>query len=232
MFKFLLSLLFLASCGGGGSPSPQNSVPKINEIKKNEFFNVTYETISSRPIGSINVEDWQPVSGCREMKFATSIIVADYTPLPDNLRGNFTVALQNYGTCTGGNAGNFVLTFQDHQSKDTLSDGYQSPVSYYDSNLNPNGQVQIYILGMIPTRETMNPASQCRRHIYCPSESGGVNDPGGIDQENSPCNYLFKIVRFPDGNIIIDDISKGVQYYLGPRLGAGSASRCIQNNIR
>jgi hypothetical protein len=185
------------------------------------------------------------------MKFDTKVSVDDDEALPETLTGNFTVALQNFkrtlsaGSCTGGNAGGFSLTFQGNESADSVPEDEKPPYTIFDPyndvtrvnkndeeiNSDPENEIRTYIFGMVPKRETMNPASQCVGQIYCPSNSGGVNDPNGIDQEKNPCDYSFKVVRFPNGQLILDDTSKGVQYYLKPRLSSDTASKCIQSNI-
>lgn len=246
-----LSLFSTASCSQDKCANSDSEECKISELEKIGFFNITYETLASRPI-STTPSDWIDVAGCREMKLGTSVTVNDDEALPDALTGDFTIALQGFkrtlssGSCTGGNAGGFSLTFQNEEAADSVPEEEKPPYSIFDPynnvnrvnpndeevNSDPENEIRTYIFGMTPSRESMSPASQCVGQIYCPAESGGVNDPDGIDQENNPCSYSLKVVRFPNGHLILDDTSKGVQYYLKPRLSSDTASKCIQSNIQ
>lgn len=244
---FLLFLLSVVSCSKDKCANSDSEECKITEVQKIGFFNITYETIASRPISTTPTQ-WIDVSGCREMKLGTKTSVKDDEALPESLTGDFTVALQNFkrtlssGSCTGGNTGNFTLTFQDLEAADSVPEEDKPPYSIFDPynnvnrvnnndeevNSDPENEIRTYIFGMAPTRESMQPTESCGGQIYCPNS---VNEPGGVNQDTKPCSYSFKVVRFPNGHLILDDTSKGVQYYLKPRLSSDTASKCIQSNI-
>lgn len=255
MRTFSVTILFLilaalsVSCSQEKCPSGSTKEEcQVSELERVGFFNIAYETIASRPISS-SASTWIEVNGCREMKFASNISAEDDAALPANLTGDFIIALQSFktsastGPCAGGNKGAYTMTFQDGESAETVADEDKPPFSIFDpfndvtrvnyvedeeENDDPDNEIRTYLFAMTPAQETTGPQSEmCGGQIYCAAREAN----NSIDQDKHPCDYSFKVVRFPNGHLILDDTSKGVQYYLKPRLSDDTASKCLKSNI-
>jgi len=236
-------LLLLAACSQDSCTDSNSEECKKSDLEVRGFFDVAYETVASRPIGD---PSWVYVSGCRAVKFKTTTAVADDEALPATLEGSFVFNLTSFkrtpsaANCSGGNQGNFALTFQDEEQASSVSDEDKPPYSIFDpyndvtrvenDDDDTSGadsdedEIRTYIFNLKPSLESVQPASSCTGQIYC-------NNSGTINQNENPCDYSITIVRFPNGHLIVDDTSKSLQYYLKPRLTTDASSFCREANI-
>lgn len=242
MVVFLLSLMM--SCSQDECANSDSDECKKTDLEVKGFFDVAYETVASRPVGD---PTWVYVSGCKAVKFKTTTDVSDDEALPDTLEGSFVFSLTSFkrtpsaANCSGGNQGSFALTFQDGEQVTSVSDEDKPPYSVFDpyndvtrveneDEDNTTGaededdEIRTYIFSLKPSLESVQPASSCTGQIYC-------GNAGTINQETSPCDYSIKIVRFPNGHLIVDDTIKSVQYYFKPRLTTDASSFCREANI-
>lgn len=241
----IIFLLFLAiSCSQDKCANSDSEECKKTDLEVKGFFDLAYETVASRPVGD---PSWVYVSGCKAVKFKTNTAVADDEALPETLEGTFVFSLTSFKrtssaeNCSGGNQGSFALTFQDQEAVSSVSAEDKPPYSVFDpyndvtrvenededdttGATSEDDEIRTYIFSLKPSLESVQPASSCTGQIYC-------GNAGTINQTESPCDYSIKIVRFPNGHLIVDDTTKSIQYYLKPRLTTDASSFCREANI-
>jgi hypothetical protein len=201
----ILSFLIITSCGQKEAETTEN-----DELK---FFDVVYEALTWRPIGNTT---WVESTGERLMKFDTTTIVGAEEVLPENLEGKFAFNLSSYkkistdAACSGSFEGTFVLElFEQNTTGEVVSpsdsdcSGSWGVSCPYDPNpdttIDPEDQVdniRTYYFKMKITRKQVFPTN-------CESP---FND------------HDLKVVRFSNGTLIVDDTSKGFQYFFRPKL--------------
>lgn len=215
LLKFIyLSLIFiLVSCG-------EESKKDVTDFDQINFFDVVYETTYYRPIGNIT---WIEITGTREMKFDVTTEVNEEDELPDNLEGLFTFAFTNYRIsslnpiCNGGYSGGddydndgqrdggFVLNlFESDADQGEVTEDPDRPWSVYDQYDNGDGE-------LVGDGEDQILKYEFELNI-------GIKNFTPTDCENPFNPHTITIYRFPNGTLIYQDTSKGIEYYMRPKL--------------
>jgi hypothetical protein len=215
IFKILilnLLLMFLISCG-------EESKKEVTDFDEINFFDVVYETTYYRPIGNTT---WIEIVGKREMKFNVTTEVNEEEELPDNLEGYFTFAFTNYRIsslnpiCNGGYSGGedydsdgnkdggFVLNlFESNTSSNEVVEDPNNPWSVYDDY--DNGESDI-----------VGAEEQIKKYEF--EINIGIKNFTPTDCENPFNPHNITIYRFSNGTLIYQDTSKGLEYYMRPKL--------------
>jgi hypothetical protein len=202
----LLSLLLVNSCG-------QQAEEETTENDELKFFDVVYEGLTWRPIGN---DTWIQSTGERLMKFETTTVIGDEEVLPENLEGTFAFSLGAYKkistdpSCEGKYQGTFLLKLFETNTIGEVAAGDDSECASSwgvycpydpnpDSTIDPEDQVdniRTYQFEMKITQQQFFPTN-------C---------------ESPFITHDLKVVRFPNGTLIVDDTSKGLQYFFRPKL--------------
>jgi hypothetical protein len=215
--KFLLIILILTVLGSCG----QEVEEEKTEFEQQSFFDVVYETTSARPIGELV---WTKIDGSRDVKFDSNVILEDEDSIPSLIEGTFVFKLVNYTwlksieECSGTWDGKFDLSFvsvgSDNSNVISVEDVNYSILDPYNPNngtdsIDPNDiieEIRTYQFDL--TVENVN--------LYPTVENVNLSP-----QET--CSFPFtthslKIIRFPNGTLIMEDNSKGLEYFLRPKL--------------
>lgn len=209
--KMFLSLIFLVtlltSCG-------KKTTTTTTALQDLGFFDIVYETIATRTLGDTT---WiSPVIGSRDVKFLTTTVVNPDESLPSVLQGTFTYSYQAFArlssqaTCSGGYNGTFDMTYQDVGT--TVGTTVTNPPNYD-------------ILSPYTTTSTSTSTTTTSTTDTPATINTFAFDLTTVNQSFTPTNCAnppsintIKIVRFSNGDLIEDDQSKNLQYYLRPKL--------------
>lgn len=204
-FKLFLvfSLLLSFSCG--------KKEDKV-KISNDNFFDVVYESIAVREAGRT---EWTLTDGSRDVKFDTTTKVGDDEELPNYLEGTFKFVLNEYSRsqaiapCSGGWNGTFIVNM--YVGQQTVSGPAQDPNGNYNvlDPYDPSGGVV-----------SVNPedlVEEIKTYIF----DNIVKNVELYPQET--CAFPFtthslKVVRFPNGTLIMEDTSKALEYFYRPKL--------------
>lgn len=208
--KFLTILMILFLCISCAQESENDK--EVTEFDEVSFFSIVYETLAVRQIGQT---DWTLTTGDRDVKFDTSTTIDENETLPDQVEGTFQFALTEYtrsqaiAACTGGWDGNFTLDlFEEGGSTGYVEDLGDVPYNVLDPYIGDD------------TEEVIDPdavVEGIRTYFF----SMNVNNVSLFPQESCSfpfTNYSLKIVRFPNGTLILEDSSKGLEYFMRPKL--------------
>lgn len=199
----ILSLFTLFSCG---------EKKEDDEYNNDTFFDIVYETLAVREAGR---NDWILIDGIRDVKFNTTTKVKKDEELPNYLEGTFQFVLTNYTRsqaitpCTGGWTGNFTLNlFVGSEAPGGTTQPNGEPYSVLNP-YNPNG-------GTISI-DPEDVIDEIRTYLF----ENTVTNVSLYPQET--CTFPFtthslKVVRFPNGTLILEDLSQGLEYFLRPKL--------------
>ena len=201
-----LFLILLNACG-------QEAEEDTTENDELQFFDVVYEGLTWRPIGN---ETWIQSSGDRLMKFETKTQIGDEEVLPENLEGTFAFNLGGYkklssdSACTGAFQGTFILALFESNTVGEVAeeDSGECASSWgvycpYD----PNPETTIDPEDLVENIRTYEFKLKITQQQFAPSNC-----------ESPFIEHDLKVVRFPNGTLIVDDTSKGLQYFFRPRL--------------
>lgn len=196
----ILYLFFLILLGCGKVKEKEDLT-----VSNDNFFNIVYDTIAVRDIGSTT---WiSPIVGERQVKFNVTTTVGEDETLPDVLEGTFTFSLGDYAKtvtqtkCSGGYAGTFVLTTSVASTTATNTGGASNILDITDYNPSTS-----------PTSETVD----IKNYFFELKVTASTFVPTACATPNP--THDIKVVRFENGDLIMDDGSKGLQYYLRPKL--------------
>ena len=204
----LLSFL-LFSCGQENS----NDDEEITDFDQANFFDVVYETLAVRQLGQ---EIWTLTDGRRDVKFESTTQIDENETLPDQVEGTFQFSLQSYtrsqaiASCTGGWDGDFSLDlFEDGGDIGDIEDAGDTPYSVLDP-YNPDEDSNTAI-------DPDDVVEGIRTYFF----SLKVNNVSLFPQDSCSfpfTNHSLKVIRFPNGTLIMEDSSKGLEYFLRPKL--------------
>lgn len=191
---------------------------EVTDFDQINFFDVVYETTFYRPLGNTT---WIEITGTRDMKFEVLTEINEEEELPDNLEGSFTFSYVNYRVsslnpvCNGGYSGGedydddgevdggFVLRlFETDANSGEVTEDPNQPWSVYD-NYN-NGEDEI------------SEESEILKYEF--EINVGIKNFTPTDCENPFNPHNIVIYRFPNGTLIFQDISKGLEFYMRPKL--------------
>lgn len=198
----ILKMLFLAtiliSCG-----TPKDST-EDNEDANNQFFDVVYITQASKISGQ---SSWTVVQGDQRIKFLQS---------SEASTGTFTFSFANFrepqlatNACSGGFTGDYTTESTEDTTVDNEENTSYNPLDPYDPETeNPdNGdedeeeidQILVYVFDLALTDRSLT--SGCRNY------------------ENA---YQVKAIRFTNGDVILTDLSRNIDYYMVPEIIGGT----------
>lgn len=202
-----MTMLSLFSCGKQEKEDPN--------LDNSIFFDITYQTTATR-IESIT--DWTANQGIQEMRyFIDTINVEGVDCTPTENSGCFRFHFNSYkepqlfntGFCSGGFEGTFTLreelTSQDDE--DTADQPY-NPLNPYnppsssggdDTEIDEENRVYTYVfdLQVHPSRRSM---------------SSGCTSISPLD------SFTLRIIRYPNGDLIVTNYSRSMEYYMVPKL--------------
>jgi len=200
-FLFLSLSLVLISCG---AQEEEVDIVVDNSI----FFDIAYTTQGSRVDG---VASYTRVEGSQELLFLTESGENDV----QTNSGRFTVAFQGYrepqlfntSLCSGGYEGTFTMrrTVNEGEGDPDDPDAPYNPQDPYNNN-SPDEpedvpdaaqEVFTFIFDMTVTRRSL---------------SSGCNAVNPLNQ------FSLRIVRFPNGDLYVKNPSRGLEFYMFPKL--------------
>lgn len=200
-FLFLSLLFLLFSCG-----AKEEDVDTV--VDNSIFFDIAYTTQGSRVDG---VTSYTRVEGTQELLFITD---SGENDVPTNT-GKFTVAFQGYrepqlfntSLCSGGYEGTFSM-------RRTVNEGEGDPEDP-DAPYNPQDP---YNEGVPETPEEVPDAEQevftfiFEMTVTRRSLSSGCNAISPLNE------FSLRIVRFPNGDLYVKNPSRGLEFYMFPKL--------------
>ena len=206
IFVLLISLILINSCG-------QQAEEDTTENDELQFFDVVYEGLTWRPIGN---QTWIQSTGERLLKFETRTKIGDEEVLPENLEGTFAFNLGSYkkissdSACSGAFQGTFILElFESNTIGEVVDDNDDECSSswgvYCPYDPNPNTTVDPE--DQVENIRTYQFKLKITQQQFAPSNC-----------ESPFIEHDLKVVRFPNGTLIVDDPSKGIQYFFRPKL--------------
>lgn len=203
---FLILSLGLSSCG----KKDEEDTTVDNSI----FFDITYTTQASRVEGTTT---YTRVEGTQEMLyFIPNINVEGVDCTGTETSGCFRIAYQNYkepqlfnpGVCSGGYEGTFTLretTFTPEDENDANApynplNPYQPPSSggtEEDEEIPEEERIYSYVFDLTVLRRSL---------------SAGCNTVNPLD------NFSLRIIRYPNGDLIVTNSSRSMEFYMIPKL--------------
>lgn len=200
---FILFLLTMISCG-------KKEVVTPTALQELGFFDIVYETVATRTLGDTT---WiAPIVGSRDVKFLTTTVVGADDSLPSVLEGTFTYSVQGYArlssqsTCSGGYSGTFTMTYADEGT--TVGTNVTNAPNY--DIMTPYNTTNSSTATTTTDVATINTFSFNLTLVNKSFTPANCMNP-------APTNAV-KVVRFTNGDLIEDDPSKNLQYYLRPKL--------------
>jgi hypothetical protein len=204
----IVILLFITAC----SKTTTSTTSAIDELG---FFDIVYETVATRTLGDTT---WiAPIVGTREVKFLTTTTVSEDDALPSVLEGTFTYSVQGYARlssqtpCSGGFNGTFSMTYSASNSSTTTTTStsvtteanydIMTPYNTTDSSSTSTSDETVATINTFEFDLTVLNKSFTPTNCMTPGSTNTI-----------------KIVRFSNGDLIEDDPSKNLQYYLQPKL--------------
>lgn len=215
MKKIILILSFiLFSC-----TAQKKKTDEITTLDIPQFFNIVYEVVGVRVIGSQS--DFIQTSGSMLVKFETTTVINIDSNIPDNLEGRFTFnyslfsnPIDSFSTATdGGYSGRYLIIDTTTTQNTDLIDN-NSTYSVFD----PYG-----------TDNPIDPDQVVENLLTFNFSMTIPNDPSISGEENKNCfptanctpipsSYDLSVIRFPNGTLIMEEPFSGFQYYLKPKL--------------
>lgn len=199
----ILFLLTIISCG-------KKEVVTPTALQELGFFDIVYETVATRTLGDTT---WiAPIVGARDVKFLTTTVVGADDSLPSVLEGTFTYSVQGYArltsqsTCSGGYSGTFTMTYADEGT--TVGTNVSNAPNY--DIMTPYNTTDSSTATTTTDVATINTFSFNLTIVNKSFTPANCMNP-------APTNAV-KVVRFTNGDLIEDDPSKNLQYYLRPKL--------------
>lgn len=206
---YLISFLLLTfiSCGKKEEPN--------EDLDMGIFFDITYSTTGTRISG---INDWTAIFGSQEVRFGVpSLQNENIDCTATESSGCFRVSYTNYkepqltttGICSGGYEGVFsysreIITEED---EDTAEQPY-NPLNPYQPDGGSSGG------------ETVTPEDE-ENIVYAYSFILNVTRrslSAGCSQLNPLDSFTMRIIRYPNGDLIVTHYQRSMEYYMVPKL--------------
>ena len=212
LLALFMTLILVSSCG-------EQQEEEVTDFDQINFFDVVYETTFYRPIGN---QTWISVTGTREMKFNVTTQVNEEEELPDNLEGFFTFAFTNYRVsslnpiCNGGYSGG-----EDYDN-DGVKDGgfvlelFESSTNTNEVTEDPNQPWNVLDSYDDGSSDTTTAIEEIRKYEFEITIGTKSFTPTNCENPFNPHNII--IYRFPNGTLVYQDTSKGLEFYMRPKL--------------
>lgn len=199
----LIFLIFLTlfSCGR------REEEEEFSELQERSFFDIVYQTVAVRPIGN---NTWRTPTGVREVLFDITTDISDDEQLPQNIQGNYTIVytgytrdISNIPPCQGGYEGTFTvenIVSDNISQEDAEDDGIYTVFDNYSNGVLPDeGDVEVltYRFDLSETNRSLNPVDGC---------------PALLN------NYTLRAIRFQNGEVIMEDVQQGLEFFMRPKV--------------
>lgn len=197
MNKYLICFIFLLTA------CAKKEVKEFSDAEKNSFFDIVYKTVSIRPIGS---STWLSISGEQELflKVTTDLSNDEVSTEQEGVYSisykQYSPNINNISPCQGGYEGKFEVTSVESQivdRGDTDSEYYDVFDNYGNGSSNEDTvDIKIYNFSLMETNRSLYPEESC---------------------PNLQSTFYLDIIRFTNGELIVEDESQGFEYLMQPK---------------
>lgn len=193
---FLLFLFILTACA-------KKEDKELTDAQRNSFFDIVYKTVSIRPIGS---STWLPIGGEQELFLKVTTDLSN-DEVSTEQEGEYSISYKSYSPsinnispCQGGYEGKFEVTSVESATidrDDPDSDYYDVFDNYGNGSLSDeNLEIKIYKFVLMEKNRSLYPENTC---------------------PNLQNTFYLDIIRFTNGELIVEDESQGFEYLMQPK---------------
>lgn len=206
-FKILLVALLVLSI----SSCAKNEEEEDDGVDRNaQFFNIVYITQAVRIIGD---SAWVRVEGNQRVKFSYAEGEEDNTSV-----GEFIMQYSNYKEpvlfnstlCSGGYEGGFTLEEIIETSNPCETCPY-NPLDPYDSGTQDDTTSEEI------DPETGEPIVSNYKFIFTLTVDAR-SFTSGCSQVNPQDSFQMRVIRFPNGDLVVTNASRNLEFYFTPEL--------------